>query len=277
MTIFDMPGVTQRPKPYEAAEELWNDPYISERMLEAHLSPDTDAASYRPEKIDAICDFLPGAMGVESGGSIVDLGCGPGLYCERLAAKGYRLTGVDGSENSIRYAREHAVGGQTRYIQGSYLDPFGEGEFDAAIMISQDYGVPSPEKRRILLQNIRFALKPGGLFAFDVPSMAAYRSRMDRAAARWSVSDAGFWRPGRHLVLEDTLFYTEIHALCDRYLVIDGLGVKAYRVWQTFFTPESIRQELEENGFTMEAVLSNLAGEPYRDDSPVIGILCRSA
>ena len=275
MTIFEMPDVTRRPEPYEPGEELWNDPYIARRMLESHLSPDTDAASYRPEKIDAICSFLPEEMRVENGGSIVDLGCGPGLYCERLAAKGYLLTGIDGSENSINYARDHASSGKPRYVLGSYLEPFGEGEFDAAIMISQDFGVPSPEARRILLRNIHRALKPRGAFAFDVPSMSDFRKRMEKASAHWYASDAGFWRPGRNLVLEDTLFYPEISALCDRYFVIDSSGTKTYRVWQTFFSPESIRRELEGNGFSVEAIIANLAGEPYQDDSPVLGIVCR--
>ncbi|MEA4889017.1 MAG: GNAT family N-acetyltransferase [Clostridiaceae bacterium] len=45
------------PPPYELGEELWNDPHISKMMLAAHLSPETDAASYRPQKIQAICDF----------------------------------------------------------------------------------------------------------------------------------------------------------------------------------------------------------------------------
>ena len=57
-TFDDLLDVTRRPEPYEPGEELWNDPHISKMMLEAHLSPETDAASYRPEKIHAICEYL---------------------------------------------------------------------------------------------------------------------------------------------------------------------------------------------------------------------------
>ena len=276
MKLDDLFDAARRPDPYEPGEELWNDPHIAVGMLAAHLAPDTDAASYRPGKIQAICDFLPRALGLAPGGRAVDLGCGPGLYCALLAAEGYSMTGIDRSENSIRRAREN-TSSREEYRLASYLDPFGEAEFDAALMISQDYGVLNPENRRVLRSNIRRALKPGGRFAFDVPSMAAYRRRMDEPSAKWYASGEGFWRPGKHVVLQDALFYPEISALCDRYVILDDVGTKTYRVWQTFFTPESIRRELEDGGFTVEAVLSGLGGSAFDPSSLEMGILCRTA
>lgn len=274
--LDDLFAAAQRPELYVPGEELWNDPHIAKGMLEAHLATDTDAASYRPGRIRVICDTLPRALGLKPGDSAVDLGCGPGLYCAQLAALGYTMTGIDRSESSILYAREHASDRED-YRLASYLEPFGEACYDAALMISQDYGVLSPEKRRALLQNIRRALKPGGRFAFDVPTMTAYRKRMDESSARWYASESGFWRPGRHFVFQDTLFYPEQGALCDLYAVLDEHGTKAYRVWQTFFTPESISRELEENGFAVEAALSGLDGGAFDPASPEMGILCRKA
>ncbi len=41
-----------KPKVFEPGEPLfWNDPHISGEMLKAHLDPNTDAASRRPEMI----------------------------------------------------------------------------------------------------------------------------------------------------------------------------------------------------------------------------------
>ena len=270
----DLLSTARRPEPYEPGAELWNDPHISKGMLDAHLATDTDAASYHPEAIVTICEYLASEMNLKPGDPVADLGCGPGLYCVRLSAMGLNMTGIDRSERSIRYARAHA-GEQAEFVLGSYLDPFGEGRFRAALMISQDYGVLSPENRRKLLANVHRALRPGGWFALDVPSLAAYLRRMEAVSARWQVSEGGFWRPHRHLLMEDALFYPEIRALCDRYIVADESGVVVYRVWQTFFSPESIRAELEEGGFAVKAILSGLDGEPFREDSPVLGILCK--
>lgn len=276
LTLDDLTSADRCPAPYEPGQELWNDPHISKSMLEAHLSPDTDAASYKPEKIQAICEYLIPTLGLESRDSIVDLGCGPGLYCSRLVQKGFFMTGIDRSENSIEYARNHNHGKHADYILASYLNPFGSNQFDAALMISQDYGVLSPENRKILLGNIRNALKPNGYFAFDVSSMTCFQNRKDGGACKWYASGAGFWRPHKHFVLEKTILYPGIPTLCDYYVVIDS-DVKAYHIYQTFFSPESIRSELEENGFRVVAVLSNLRGDKFNSSSPELGIICKKA
>lgn len=273
LTLDDFIKADQCPAPYEPGEELWNDPHISQKMLEAHLASDTDAASYRPEKIGAICDYLLRTLKLQKGDPVADLGCGPGLYCARLAQKGLRLTGIDRSENSIRYAREQDR--VSEYRVASYLEPFGVNRFAAALMVSQDYGVLSPENRKTLLGNIRSALKPDGVFAFDVCGMAAWEARRNAAVSRWYASGGGFWRPGKHFVLEKTFFYEEILALCDYFAVLDADGMKAYRICQTFFSPETIRAELKENGFRVETIHSNLYGDAYRAGSPEMGIVCR--
>jgi SAM-dependent methyltransferase len=242
-------------------------------MLESHLSTDTEAASYKPEKIQAICSYLVQAMKLGFGDSIVDLGCGPGLYSSRLAEKGFQVTGLDRSENSIRYAEDNKKAGE-KYAVADYLNSFGTACYDAALLIYQDYGVLSPDQRRTLLGNIREALKPDGYFAFDVSSMFAYQKRMGGMASNWYSSDEGFWRPHPHFILEKTLFYPDISALCDLYIVLDS-EIKTYRIYQTFFSPETITSELEMNGFRVEAILSNLCGDSYDPASQEMGIICR--
>ncbi|MDD3654780.1 MAG: class I SAM-dependent methyltransferase [Desulfotomaculaceae bacterium] len=264
------------PAPYAPGEELWNDPHISRKMLEYHLSPDTNAASYKPEKIRSICEYLPQAMQLNKGGSIVDLGCGPGLYCSLLERKGLIATGIDRSENSIRYAKERNQGKKASFIQTNYLRPFGFEQFDAAIMISQDYGVLSPENRKVLLKNIYNALRPKGCFAFDVPSLTAFENRRKSAAPKWYASGPGFWRPHPHFVLEKSFFYPDLPALCDLFAVFDS-EIKIYRIYQSFFSPEAIRTELEDGGFKVKNILSNLYGEKYIADSPLIGVICTKA
>lgn len=59
--------------------------------------------------------------------------------------------------------------------------------------------------------------------------------------------------------------------------VLDSDSVKEYHIYQTFFSPDSIRSELEESGFHVEAVLSDLSGEKYSPASIEIGIVCTKA
>ena len=52
--------------------------------------------------------FLTDALNDVNGLRILDVGCGGGIFCEALAARGAKVTGIDVSEQSIAVAREHA-------------------------------------------------------------------------------------------------------------------------------------------------------------------------
>ncbi len=265
-----------RPQAYQPGAQLWTDDYIAQGMLAAHLSPDTDAASYRPQTIRAICDHLARAMGLKAGDAVVDLGCGPGLYCRELAARGLTLTGIDWSQNSLRHARELCSGQSAVFHQASYLQPFGREQFDAALLIYEDYGVLAPEQRRTLLRNVHAALRPGGLFALDVASLSQFAQRRREAMPTWESTDRGFWRPHPYVALHTTHFYPEIPAVCDVHGVLDD-QMTVYRVWQTYYSPQTIEDELRENGFEVRAAWSDLMGRPWQEESMSIGILCRKA
>ena len=98
----------RRPKLFAPSPQpMWTDPYISRQMLLAHLDPDVEAASRHPDTITRSVSWITEVLGLEPGDALLDLGCGPGLYCRRFAERGLEVTGVDFSESSIRHAREH--------------------------------------------------------------------------------------------------------------------------------------------------------------------------
>jgi len=97
------------PKPWDEGEKIpWNDPDFSRRMLNEHLSQEHDAASRRFEIIDKHVKWIHNQVLKGNPTRILDLGCGPGLYTNRLARLGHRCVGIDFSPASIAYAREQA-------------------------------------------------------------------------------------------------------------------------------------------------------------------------
>ena len=63
--------------------------------------------------------FTPGALAVlgelvlpeiTAGAAVLDLCCGTGQLAQYLSEEGYSVTGIDGSEEMLRYARENAPG-----------------------------------------------------------------------------------------------------------------------------------------------------------------------
>ena len=91
----------KRPALFEPGTcSIWTDAHISMKMLEMHLDPNFDAASRKPETIDHTVDWISKNYLPEQG-RLLDLGCGPGLYCERFSRKGHDVVGVDQRRLSI--------------------------------------------------------------------------------------------------------------------------------------------------------------------------------
>lgn len=71
---------------------LWTDRHIAKQMLKLHLDATNDAASRNDKTIDSTVEWIDSVIPEKS--SIIDLGCGPGLYSERLSQKNMRSRGL---------------------------------------------------------------------------------------------------------------------------------------------------------------------------------------
>lgn len=270
-----MPRLQDKPALFAPGEaHFWTDPHIAQQLLAAHLNPNTDAASRRPETIQRSVAWMVNTLGLQTGDRVLDLGCGPGLYATRLAQSGLLVTGVDISQNSIEYAiasaRQHSL--DITYRCQNYLQLEAESQFDVALLVYGDLCPLSPEQRTRLLANVRQALKSGGRFVLDV-STPCLRHRAGLKNG-WYAAQSGFWRPGPHLVLEQGFAYLEQGIYLDQYIVVDGDGrISVYRNWFQDYTAETIRTELEANGFAVESLWSDLTGTPYEPNTDWIGIV----
>lgn len=95
---------------------------------------------------------------------ILDVGCGAGFLCNDLAQKGYRIKGVDISEESLDVARKYDSTKKVEYIRGdAYELPFDENSFD--IVSCLDF-LEHVERPQDIIHEISRVLKPGGLFFF---------------------------------------------------------------------------------------------------------------
>ncbi len=101
---------------------------------------------------------------------MVDLGCGSGQWARELLRAGYRVLGIDISEAMIELAREKAPAAEFRVgsLFEAELPPC-----DAVTAVSEVLNYlfdPENEERGLegVFGRVREALRPGGVFVFDV-------------------------------------------------------------------------------------------------------------
>lgn len=267
----------RKPAPFEKSSALlWDDEHISKGMLEAHLNPETDAASRKPAFIDASAKWILEYTGLKKGSAILDLGCGPGLYTEKFAKRGYKVTGIDFSRRSIAYAKEQAALNHLDidYIYQNYLTINYVDKYDLAVLIWCDFGALTNEDRDILLNKVYTAIKPGGYFIFDVFSP---NQCLDiREEKTWEYRESGFWRPYPYIYLFANYIYREHDTFEDHHVILDESGkCEVYRIWNHYYTRGSITKLLTSFGYKDINIFSDAAGAEYNDLSKTLCIVAK--
>lgn len=107
---------------------------------------------------------------------ILELACGTGTLANHLIRLGFRVSGFDRSEAMVTEAKRKYKSNNLRFETGDFLDFPLERQYDAAICLydSVNYLIKLEDLIRFL-ERIREALKPGGVFIFDI--CTRYNSR----------------------------------------------------------------------------------------------------
>lgn len=277
MTLYEeLHDLMRLPVLYERTDAaFWDDEHISRGMLEAHLDSDFEGASRSFAFMDRSVDWVRSVTSPSDHPRLLDLGCGPGLYAERLARAGFEVTGVDLSSRSLDYAQCAAreQGLAIDYRCQNYLELDVDGAFDVAIMIYCDYGALSAEDRRIVLHRVYERLRPGGMFVLDVFSVRKLES-FDECTTWEDHPDGGFWNAGPHLVVQRCCVYDKAVSL-EQIAVVSPEGIASYHLWNTYFTSMTLVDELEAAGFEAVQLCADAAGSPSDDASPTIAAVVR--
>ncbi len=105
-----------------------------------------------------------------SRGLVVDLGCGSGIWARALCDAGYNVLGVDVSRAMINLARRRAPRG-TFHVESFFDADLPACEAVTSLGECFNYlsdGTNSPGRLRRLFRRVYKALRPGGVFVFDV-------------------------------------------------------------------------------------------------------------
>ena len=162
-------------------------------------------------------------------GSILDVGCGEGLFLELAKQNGWQVHGTDVSAYATEFASKRL--GQNVFCGEIWDAEFNEQGFDVITLWHVLEHTTSPMRT---LQEVRKVLKPGGLLALAVPNLndrmmqAVYRIVKGRKPRLFSIGDK-----------EIHLFHFSVRSL---RLLLEKAGFTSVKIGPDFGVVEVSKQ-----------------------------------
>ncbi len=122
-----------------------------------------------PEVTEAEADNLARLLAVPAGAEILDVPCGGGRLTLPMAARGFRMTGVDLSSGFLAHAVSRDAAAAVSWEQRDMRDLPWPGRFDGAFCVGNSFGYLDDEGNAAFLRAVRAALKPGARFILETP------------------------------------------------------------------------------------------------------------
>lgn len=266
---------SQRPSLFApGTATFWNDPHISKGLLKCHLDPECDFVSRTTKTMEVSVEWILKESGLKSGGTVLDLGCGPGLYCCCYAMAGLEATGVDLSERSINYARWEAK--RFELDIDYYCMDYRELDFceshELVTLIYCDLGVFPAAEAAALLAKIYRALRPGGKFIFDLYTRKVMEEQKEWR--RWDCNEYGLFCSEPHLLLQETFIYPEEQTYLRQFITATADGtMQLYRLWGHCYEASEIEQMLREAGFSEIKLFDDITGKPYTGAGETLAVV----
>ena len=203
-------------------------------------------------------DFFLALVGRRPGSRVADLGCGTGRFTVALAQAGHRVTGVEPNPAFLAAARAKPGSELVQWIEGTSSD-LATASFDVVVMTSHVVqAFVADDEWMALLSDLRRALVPGGMLAFDSRDPDAQGWEAWIGGWRGELGDGAFESRSDAVAVsaEDGLVTFEVDT------VLPGgerrRGISDYR-----FRPRAeLVEGVERAGFRIDEVHGGWHGEP---------------
>ena len=182
-------------------------------------------------------------------GTVVDLGCGSGIFAREVSRAGYSVMGVDASDAMVAIARQRSP--ESTFWVGSFasvnLPPCVAVAAIGEVLNYVGDEKNDTEERNALLRRVYDALVPGGFVIFDMagsdraPSAGPRRTFME--GPDWAVLVETELDETRHLLIRRTTSFRQIGKLYRR-------DTETHRL--ALVEPNDILESLTSVGFEAE-------------------------
>jgi SAM-dependent methyltransferase len=214
-------------------EEFFEGPFVS---LWLH--------AVAPEQTNQEAERLASLLALPPGAGVLDVPCGGGRVALALAARGYRVTGVDWSSEFLDHAKRADEAKAVRWERRDMRDLPWHGWFDGAFCVGNSFGYLDDEGNAEFLRAVRSALKPGARFVLETPMILESLFEHIQERPWWKVGDC-------HLLAENRYEHTASRLEIE-YTIVSAGGVHVRRGSHRAYSYRELVQLIGEAGFTVE-------------------------
>jgi len=223
------------------------------------------------EVTDAQVDLLVELLSLPARGLVLDTPCGHGRHAVRLAERGYRVTGLDLSDELLATAREAAAdlprrAGRVELIRADMAAPPRGMVFDGAICLGNSLALLDRPGQAGFLEAVAGALKPGGRLVVETGFLAENL---------YPGMDERLWLPVGNLKMLIEYRLDALTGACDcAYTIVSGDGrqeTRTARMWVV--TAGELLAKLDAAGFEVLWTAGDIEGTPFTLGSPDLWLL----
>ncbi len=213
--------------------------------------------------------------GIEDG-LVLDLACGTGVMTELLAEAGYDMIGIDQSEEMLERAldRKEQSGHDILYLCQDMreFELYGTVRAIVSVCDSMNYVLEEEAFLDILTAAAENYLDYGGLFLFDLNTEYKYRMLLGEQTIAENREEGSFiWENSydeeeKINEYELTLFIREDSGYYRKYEEVH---------YQRAYPLDTVKELVARSGLKLLQVCDGYTGEPVREDSERICVVCR--
>ena len=222
-----------------------------------------------PQQTIAEAEFLIENLNCKRGSHLLDVPCGNGRLSFELAKRGYRVTGVDISEEFIKEARSlrgkdqppaTAGGsdsvGHVDFVLGDMRGIEGEAIYDSAFCFGNSFGFLEYADMEKFLAGVARALKPGTRFIIETGMAAESVLPKFEEETVDQIADITVTTREQYLAEESCI---------DSEYIFERNGqTESRKAKHWIYTVAEIRRMLERAGFVVLHFYGSLKSEPYK-------------
>jgi cyclopropane fatty-acyl-phospholipid synthase-like methyltransferase len=206
-------------------------------------------------------NFILDTLNLPLNARILDVPCGLGRHSIELSRRGYQITGMDLSEESIAEAKQNAesAGLRIEWIEADMnsLDKtFSVEQFDGAFCFGNSFGYADYNSTTDFLRTLSRLLKSGARFVLDT-GFAAESLLPNLPARKWYKIDDMY-------MLSDASYDAEVSQLRTQYTFIRDGAIQTSNAVYYLHTVAELKRLFEICGLEVEALYGSTQRDAYR-------------